>query len=277
LDRSIKPDGSITYEDSGNLIIDVNNNTTITSNVIISNKNESFHTLQNETVVIHDNPSGPFLFDVYESNIYNTGSALTLVADNSISNTSVNIVTPDGAGLKILGGSEIIDDNKRSVGILGLFDNSNNFITSQTIISSNNDNGINNRSTTGINTFVPDTEKYILDINGPTKINHSEIAMVLRKNIEITIMTFSKIDVNSGIAFGSPRENVNPEGFKSYTQIILYTHNGGITWEESTFFQGEANSVTPITLQSGHVYDSRHAFIGGDFGLLLFSTDGFKT
>ena len=34
---------------------------------------------------------------------------VSLISDNDFSNTSINIATPDGQGLKIVGGSEIAD------------------------------------------------------------------------------------------------------------------------------------------------------------------------
>ena len=274
MQNDIIADSSITYV-GGNLVIDVLNDTKFTSNISIGHRNVNSH-IYNETAVIYDNSSDSFLHDIYESEDFHTGSALTLVADNSLdSNTGVNIVTTAGKGIKILGGS-YIKGNTRSAGILGIYDISKKILSSQTIVAGNS--RVKNRSTVGINTFAPDADNYVMDINGPMKINHSEIVLVQDTSSQINKMVFSENSPNNGIAFGSPVEITNlATSVKSYKQEIFHTQDNGTTWERSYFYQGESNSLTAIELRSGYVHDSKLAFVGGDNGLLLFSSDGYKT
>jgi predicted acyltransferase (DUF342 family) len=266
-------DGSIIYNSGGNFIIKSSNNTFLNTSVSVSNRNLGLHTAKKETLVIYDISSGAYLFDNYEDSNYNTGSAVSLISDNSFSTTALNILTPDGLGLAITAGSDT--SNQRSLGTFGVYDTSDNHITTQTIIAGNST--IVNRSTVGINTFKPITEKYVLDINGPTKINHNEIVLVSNCNFEIRNMCFSKTNPLKGFAFGSPiYDTIN----NTYKQIIRYTTDGGITWDDS-FFIGIDPGVS-IVLQSSCIYDAEQTprcigFIGGGNGLFLFSTDFFQS
>ena len=73
----------------------------------------------------------------------------------------------------------------RSVSILGVYDTMNNIIPSQTIIAGNTISKI--KSTMGVNTLFPETDNYVLDINGPVKISHSEIIEVVKFSILLVL------------------------------------------------------------------------------------------
>ena len=268
--------GSIKYSNNGTMMIDVLNNTIIKSKLTVNtnNTNKVLHSEYNESVLIHDTVNGPFLPDIYTINKITSGTALSLVSDNEISNTGMNIITPMGKGMKLLGGINSVDNNQ-SMAIMGLYDITNNLIPCQTMISGNTISKI--RSTIGINTLYPKTENYVLDVNGPMKVSHNEI--IVMKNITFLIKTilFYDIDKRYGISFGDSIEFIDLLTFKkTYKQKILYTSDKGQTWKESIFYEG-SESITPITLICGFLYNSSTAIIGGDSGILLLSIDGFKT
>ena len=119
-----------------------------------------------------------FIFFFISKNI-NTGNALSLVSNNELSNTGMNIITPLGKGMKLVSGIDVLD-NTRSMSMIGIYNSLNTLIPSQTIISGNTI--IKNRSTMGINYLFSETENYVLDVNGPLKINHNEILVIKNVN-----------------------------------------------------------------------------------------------
>lgn len=162
-------DASITYSIGGNLVVKSSNNTLINSKVSISNRNVGNHSSHNETAVIYDISSGKYLYDIYENTVFSTGSALTLISDSSYSSTGLNIMTPSGKGIKIVGGTEITDKNRTS-GVIGILDESNNIVPSLSIISGNS--RVRNRSSIGINKCLPGVDDIVLDVNGKVKISN---------------------------------------------------------------------------------------------------------
>ena len=274
----IIPNASIKYIYDGNIIIDVKNNTTITSKLTVNNNNSKLpHSINNESVLIYDVSNGAFFSDIYNGtigNIVSTGNALTLVSDNNLSNTGMNIITPLNKGMKLLGGIDSYD-NTRSVSILGVYDSMNNMIPTQTIISGNIISKI--RSTMGINTLFPETENYVLDVNGPIKVSHSEIIVIKNVDYYISKMIFYDENKTIGIAFGNSTEIINSITLKkTYQQRILYTINSGKNWNETIFYEGD-DSIIAIKLVCGFICSSTVAIIGGTSGILLVSVDGFKT
>jgi hypothetical protein len=264
-------DASITYSIGGNVVVKNSNNTLLNSKVSVSNRNVGNHSSHNETVVIYDISSGKYLYDVYENTVFSTGSALTLITDSSYSNTGLNIMTPTGKGIKIVGGSEITDLN-RSSGIIGMLDVSNNLVPSLSLISGSSK--IKKRSSMGINKCTPSVDNYVLDVNGPTKISHSEIVMVANTMYEIKKTVFSKTNRYNGFAFGTPVSTINGTVY-SYRQVLLYTHDGGIKWNETLFAYPIPEQS--IVLQSGCTSGDSVGFVAGEKSLLMFSTDAFIT
>jgi hypothetical protein len=262
-------DASITYSLGGNLVVNNSNNTLLNSKVSVSNRNVGNHSSYNETVVIYDINSGKYLEDVYEKDAFSTGSALTLISDNSYSSTGLNITTPDGNGIKIVGGTEITDI-KRSSGIIGTLDTSYKLVPSLSIISGNS--RVKNRSSIGINKCVPGVDKYVLDVNGRVKISHSEIVLVSKTNYEIKKIFFSQFSKN-GFAFGSPVSTMIGRDY-IFKQVLLYTTDGGITWTESEYLHTvPLDSLKSIVLQTGCTYGGNIGFVAGGNSLILYSAD----
>jgi hypothetical protein len=146
-------DGRIVYNKGGTFVIDVSKNINLLAPISISNRADIQH-INNETVVIYDISSGIFFKNIYNNPSAITGSSVSLIANDTSSNTFMNIITPNKVGLAI-GGGTYPNDNRRSMGTIGLTDSSGNYTPSQMIVSGNNI--LNYRSTIGINTFKPRT------------------------------------------------------------------------------------------------------------------------
>lgn len=260
-------DASIKYQLGGNIKIEVSDNLFLKTKVSASNRKEGLHTIKNETVVIYDISSGPFLYSLYEDLSYNTGSALTLVADNSNSNTALNIITPDGYGLALLGGGSRKGISK---GVIGVYDNSGQLIISQSIISGNSK--VICRSTIGINTIQPKNNDYVMCINGPVLVSHNEIIEVLSTTFEIKKMMFMDSDPLIGFAFGATISTII-EGKSTVVNDIKYTIDGGETWNSSIYSDGDDRStLNDACITEGGTIGT-YGVICGDSGAMIGSTD----
>jgi hypothetical protein len=273
IQNGIISDASITYSIGGNLVVKNSNNTLLNSKVSVSNRNEGNHSSHNETVVIYDISSGKYLYDVYENTVFSTGSALSLITDSSYSSTGLNIMTPTGKGIKIIGGAEITDIN-RSSGIIGMLDVSNNLVPSLSMISGISK--VKKRSSIGINKCTPSVDNYVFDVNGPIKISHSEIVMVSNTKYEIKKVVFSKTNKQNGFAFGSPVSTIINLQY-SYKQVLLYTHDGGKSWKETEYTSSSPLSSKSSVLHTGCTSGNNVGFVAGENSLLLYSTDAFVT
>lgn len=242
-------------------------NTTIYSRLHITNRDVSTNIL-NETLVVYDISAGLYLYDVYNDSSYNKGNALTLVSNDSSSNTFMNIVTPSKLGLGIGGGSYVNDTN-RSFGTIGVFNSQNQYIPAQNIVTGNSK--AKYYTTTSVNKYSPKTENYVMDINGAVRITNGEINKVQDVSFQILNIAFSKIDKLFGIAVGTPGP---PTSQSRYTQYIYYTNDGGINWKLSTVDDNATGIAGTAKNLSIYVYDRSYAVIGTSSGNLLYSTNG---
>jgi hypothetical protein len=250
-------------------------NTYLKSNVTIAKKDVSNFSIYNETLTVYDNNNNLYLNNVYYKNSAYTGNALTLVALDNSSNTQTRIVTPSGEGMSLIGGG-FPNDRTRSMGAIQLTDNSGNLIPSSTILSGKDPKKY--YSTFGLNTYFPKTEKYILDINGPTRIGNGEINTMISPSFEIKFMKFSKINKLSGIAVGSPTivfSNTNSSQ-NQYVQNVYFTKDGGITWNKSAYGLESMND-NPDSFTSLYVCDDKFAIIGSTSSRLFYTYDGGLT
>ena len=107
---------------------------------------------------------------------------------------------------------------------------SNNYVPIETVVSGKNQMLL--RGTVGFNTYSPKTENYVLDINGPVIIDHTEIYKPVSVNYELHSVTFSPINPLLGVAVGGTSsyfiEGVTePQSLTSY--YVLTTKDGGVT------------------------------------------------
>ena len=273
--QGLNPDGKIKYSSGGELTIDVSNNTNILSTFSVSNRKEYSHVMK-ETAVIYDVSNGPYLKPVYENLTETTGNALSLIANDSSSNTFMNIVTPNKKGLSI-GGGVYPNDQNRSMGTIGWSDSSANYTPSINIVSGNSN--VRYKSTIGINTHAPTTETYVVDVNGPIHIKNGELTISSQADIEIKWLTIGKTNKNCAIALGSPYTSIDDiDVTQKYKQKIYYTSNYGETWKTNFDLSGGFIETTPNTfLKSAYIYDSSLSLIGGDRGYAFYSYNGFAS
>ena len=283
---NINPNSSIQLDTSGvilnttdNIYVKSNNKiylntiiTEISSNLVVS-RNGIYNNIYNETTTIYDSSNSLYLSNIYDNSFSNTGNALTLVGVDNSSNTTARIVAPNNIGLSITGGIST-NDSSRSFAAISLTDINKNNIISHTILSGKDP--VKYYSTIGINTYSPKTEQYVFDINGPTRIGNGEINIVSIPNFEIIFMKFSKLNPMSGIAVGTPTTSFGLSSLtNSYNQYVLYTKNGGITWNLSNvggfslFSNIQSNTFTGL-----YVYDQNFSIIGTTQSNLFYTYDG---
>jgi acyl-[acyl carrier protein]--UDP-N-acetylglucosamine O-acyltransferase len=237
----------------------------IKSRLKISNRNTPIH-IVNETAIIYDVANGNYLYDAFESTTNNTGNALSLVASDNSSNTFMALISPNKMGMA-LGGGSYIKDTSRSLGTMGIIDSNGIYKPSYTVISGNTMTKY--LTTMGINTHVPRSENYILDINGPTHISNGEINKLKEFNIEISKVSFPKTNKNFAIAVGSASTLT-----LFYAQIIFYSTNGGLTWSESRIFRNYTNLENNPVIMTVNVYNDRYAVVGTERNNYFYTKDG---
>ena len=250
----------------GNTVIYSTGSTNMTSKVVASNSGV-YNNILGELMTIYDTSNSVFLYDNYENSSAYTGTALTLVARDNSSNTLMSIVAPNKGGLSI-GGGTYAYDNTRTMGLLGTTSVAGTFIPSQLIVSGNN--LVKYRTTTGINTYGPKTENYVMDINGPTRIGNGEITTVLHVGFEILSMRIAKRYPSVAFIVGTPSARSTP-----YTATFAYTTNSGQSWTTSNILTtttgGLYNTANNYCV---HVYNQNYAYIGTRTNFLYFTTNG---
>jgi hypothetical protein len=225
---------TIGYDPCGNMTIDTANDTIILSNMAISNRKDGLRShVKKETVVIYDNSSSTYLPEIYTNSIdsttYKTGTALSLIASDSNATTFLNISNANKGWQ--WGAGSFPKDLSRNMATTGWTDNHSKYIPIETIVSGNS--LVNTRTTIGINTYSPETEKYVMDINGPIHIRHNEIHLVEKVPFEIVSMSFSR-DNRNGVAIGSSTDiGITGSTTNEYYYSVLYTQNGGEKWQIS--------------------------------------------
>ena len=268
-----KSDAYIHYDDSSILELHSSDKIVSSSNFYITNR--ANNNIYNESLVVYDNSSGIYNYDIYKNPTAITGDGITIVTNDNSSNSFLRMVTPNGSGLGIVGGAYPNDVN-RSMATIGITDSSGNFIPNQTIVSSSIKGKY--KTTMGINTYKPNTEKYVVDINGPLHIDNGDVNIVNMSHFEIlsmdskenfTVAVGSSIDVSSSI----------------YTNVVLVSYDYG-----SSFISKDLNGITissgeggislndikkgtinglNYTLNSVCVYDNNRAIIVGNNNLIL--------
>lgn len=251
---------------NANTLLDITSpNSTIYSRLHITNRDVSTN-IFDETVVIYDISSGKYLYDIYEDNNFTTGQALTLVNNNNNSNTFMNIISPNKSGLRV-GGGTYINDNNRSMGIIGLNNSDNYFIPIQNIVSGNTK--AKYYATVGINKYSPITEKYVMDINGAMRLTNGEINKVQDISFQILNIAFSKINKLFGIAVGTPSSINSP-----YKQNIYYTYDGGINWTLKIISDNTGGLASSEKNLFINVYDTNFSVIAANNTNILYSLNG---
>jgi len=257
-------DGRIQYDDTGNLLLDADNYVNILPQLVISDFSADI-VYNNSIVTIHgDNSSNLFNYDSYKNkNAYVQNAITTVVMDNS-SVMFVNFIKPDKTGFSIAGGS-CPYDSERVIGSFGFNDlSSHTFTANQTIVSGKST--IKYKTTTGINTYKPIVDKYVLDINGPVHIRNGENNIVARSRSIIPCMKFNRANSNIGIAIAEVDGSNNP---------VFYTNNGGKTWNSQNLFNVQTDYTNTVyELNTLFVYDSSYTFAIGNSLNVFYTYNG---
>ena len=266
--------GKIVFDSSGGNI-DFNSGT-IKLNTLLQfsppGRGISNELLHNETLTVYDNSNSQYLPNVYNDPSMVTGNAATFTGKDSNANTFIYMNPAINKRGSAFGGGIAPYATSRAMAMVGLTGSTGEYIHSQMTVASTNK--YKYPSTLGINTYIPRTEDYVLDVNGPMHLGNGEINTVAENSYEITHMNFSKTHANYGIAVGSPSTKSNGVSAQ-YKQFLLYTHNGGKTWGKSDILLGTSISVDLAinVINHVHVVDSTYSAIAANNGLLFLSNN----
>jgi len=229
-----------------------------------------------ETITVFDNSHQTFLPNIYKDDSIKYGHSIDFVGLNEIATTFIHM-TPANTKLGgTVGGGVAPYDRSRSITMIGTTDISGNYNHSQMTVSGKNTHKY--LSTVGINTFQPKTENYVLDVNGAMSIGNGEINEIIRVNFEIKHLSIAKAPYsNYGIAVGSPKTSVtNPNPLiQSYQQVLLYTNDGGKTWNQSNVYQ-LSNTTDDINTSFYNCFmlDDKYGIISGENAYIFITKDG---
>ena len=231
-DLSLGVNANTRLNTNNTLTITSGNITKINSFVSIS-KRAVNEPLLNGTITIYDNSANTYLVDYYQKNSVKSGNAITVVSSDNSSNSFINIVTPNKTGFSI-GGGAYPADISRSMGTIGLTSTDVSYQPAQVIVANNTVD--KHKITVGINTYSPETSKYVMDINGPTRIGTGEMHIKIHNNFQQNSVHFSKQNPSFGVITGSPY-TIDPCN-NTFVYKCLVTNNGGVNWTSS-----EINSI----------------------------------
>ena len=258
-----KADAFINYYPGGFLNIDASQNLNVSSQMTIADNNKTNVHVNNETLAVYDISSGNYYPSIYNKNIL-TGSAATFVSSNLSSNTFIHINTPAKKGVSIGGGAYPVDNLYRDSGIVSLSNNTN---PTQMIVAGNS--AVKYFSTTGINTFQPRIDNYVLDVNGPVHIDNGDSVSAIQTPFELYQLSMARNYPNMGIAIGSSIDfSANVATY--FREKIIKTTDYGQTWSTIDLSYDFLNNCDFFT--SVYLVDNSYCFITGNT-TLLFTRD----
>ena len=261
----------------GNLHIEPEKSIIFRGRVVIGNKlpiDQQQH-LDNENLTVYDTPTNIFHYDLYGNLLAYTGTTFSGITSSDHSTTFITLTEKNRQGVGFGGG---IDPNRNlSFGAIGTYDQSGQFIISQSMVSEPVLKRIIKKSVVGYNTTAPDYESHILDINGPTLFRMGEINNLYISQFEFKHITFCNSAPSYGIAIGSPIEDYSVSTtIGRFKQYIVYTKDGGLTWTKSRV----KNTNLEDDLEDGIFYfysayfqSPNFAVIAGDNNYMYYSID----
>jgi hypothetical protein len=232
----ITANNDISMNTTNNLTITTGNVTRINSVVSIS-KRAVNDPLLNGTITIYDNSANTYLVDYYQQNSVKSGNAITVVSSDNSSNSFINIVTPNKSGFSIGGGAYPLDIS-RSMGTIGLTSTDASYLPAQVIVANNTTD--KHKMSVGINTYSPETNKYVMDINGPTRIGNGEMHIRQHTIFQQNSIHFSKQNPCFGVGVGSPYFKES----NAFAYQFLVTTDCGIHWTSYTNINGDPFKTT---------------------------------
>ena len=258
-------DGNITYTNGGVLTMDVQKNINLLAPISISNRGNVSH-INDETVVIYDTSKNIFFGNIYNNTQAITGAGLSIISNDLSSNTFMYLTTSDKKGSGI-GGGAYPDDVTRSMGVIILRDSSGQHTPSQIIVTGNDI--VKYKTTTGINTFKPRLDNYVLDINGPIHVDNGDITNTNNQNFEIYSMSNPKKYKNNILAVGSSVDIIGTDNI--YREKLLKSIDYGKSWStlDIPILFKDMNEIKSV-----YMYDQSSCFITGQINFLQYSPDG---
>jgi hypothetical protein len=256
-------DGFIAYHKGGTMTIDVSENLNVSSKMTVAYNSEIDAHINNEALAVYDISSGFYYPEIYGNSRIVTGSAATFATSDLSSNTFINITTPLGKGFKI-GGGVFAGDQSRASGILGVTGNAN---PAQMIVAGNS--AVKYFSTTGINTYQPRTDQYVLDVNGPIHLDNGDTTSVVQTSFELYGLSIAKNSRNFGVGIGSSID-LSPDVATYYREQLIKTTDYGQTWKTIDLSYSFLDSCDSLT--SVHLVDANNCFIAGNT-TIAFSKD----
>lgn len=228
---------------SGNSMIDISSTTIQLNGGLSLAAGKTTTSVFDEALLIMDVSGGgsSFLESYFpdSSSNYKLGNGLTTVADelDGSSNIMIHMVSKDAnSNIKglTLGGGVHPEQRTKSVGFIGLHhedsSTSDTSFVPTSIIMEGSNTGYN-RTTMGVNTLLPRTNDYTMDINGKTHIGQGETHIRNITTNQIYSMAFSKEDPLFGAAVGSADAEISNTPYSYYAYV---TSDGGQNWSKKT-------------------------------------------
>lgn len=262
-DLSINTVANTRLDTSNNLTITTGNVSTINSFVSLS-KRSGNTPLLNGTITIYDNSAAVFLTDYYQQSTVKAGNAVTIVSADISSSAFINIVTPNKNGFSI-GGGAYPRDISRTMGTIGLTPTDASYLPTHVMVT--NKNIDKHKISVGINTYSPESNKYTMDINGPTRVGNGEMHIKYYSNFQQSSVHFSKTNPKFGVIVGSPFSKTDVFAYK-----FLTTSDGGVTWRVSTDFLITSGGLLGELFKTTTNYDILDAYTINDNEFFFIGT-----
>jgi hypothetical protein len=278
---------TVSIDVSGNTMIDIGSTAIELNGKLRLATGKSTSSVFDEPLLIIDVSGGgsSFLNSYFpdSSSNYKLGNGITAVADelDGSSNIMIHMMSVDANSNKkgfTLGGGVHPDQRTKSVGFIGVHheDSSTSdtsFIPTSVIMEGTN-NG-HNRTTMGVNTLLPRTNDYTMDINGETHIGHGETHIRSITTNQIYSIAFSKEYPLFGAAVGSVDADISNNPYSYYVYV---TSDGGQNWSKKKIIENESQFADKLEV---HVTGSSsiHIITRGDSinKVYYYSTDSGDT
>jgi hypothetical protein len=279
-------DSYIHSNSNGTMTLKTAKDTQVLSNMIISGSQH----LSNETLALYDNiqNGSNYFSNIYANTNAKLGKSTAFISSDSKNKSSTMISLTNGQGGAMVGGNYPL--NSGSMLSYGLTDKSGNYLPTETIVSGS-PNNTKYLATTGINTYMPRTDNYVLDINGPVHIDNGDIVVVKNTNFEILSLTTPVVPaykncvmaIGASIdASGSYSYSVDSNSYYGYRYSVLFSADSGATWNSTILYPSNVPYVSNAVLNGNFinnidVYDCSYAFITGNNNVLIYTYDGGYT